>query len=348
LISYLAIVALFTGGVVLTLVIIGGVGDRTRLLVDRYWQDSNLIARVHSLLSEVALFVNLSPEDPATAVAQSELQVKIDELITQIASSTFREDVREQQVALLTQLKLSLVEPIEVLARLERQNQAADDALQPLLAEANRAGRRDLERDLTIAALAYRDYYITANPSDLEIFRQQLTRLEPRSISPGFSAQLARFRERGEGVFGRRQELRSSREQVVAQIRTLADSLRERTELYAQRVVYPARQEIQSRLALVPNILLVAVTASGLAALAAAVLMARRISIPVEQAAGALSRIEQGDLEARVVTVGHDEISLLGRAINSLAVSLRQTLDDLHTTVQRLSDSEGRYRLIAE
>jgi hypothetical protein len=77
LISYLAIVALFTGGVIVTLFFIGEVGDRTRLLVDRYWHDSTLISQVHSLLSEVALFVNLSPENPATATAQSELQIKI-------------------------------------------------------------------------------------------------------------------------------------------------------------------------------------------------------------------------------------------------------------------------------
>ncbi len=151
LISYLAIVALFTGGVVLTLFIIGGVGDRTKLLVDRHWHDSNLIAQVHSLLSDVALFLNLSPEDPATATAQRELQRKIDELIAQIASSTFRENFRSQQIAQLTQLKVSLAGPIEVLTRLERQNQAADNALKPLIEEANRRGRRDL----TVAALAF-------------------------------------------------------------------------------------------------------------------------------------------------------------------------------------------------
>ena len=138
LISYLAIVALFTGGVVLTLFIIGGVSERTSLLVDRYLQDNNLLAQMHSLLSEVAQFVNLSPEDPATAAAQHELQVKIDRLSAQIAGSSFREDFRSQQVAQLTQLKVNLAGPIEVLARLERQNQAADDALKPLVDEAVR------------------------------------------------------------------------------------------------------------------------------------------------------------------------------------------------------------------
>lgn len=348
LISYLAIVTLFTGGVVLTLFIIGGVGDRTKLLVDRHWQDSNLIAKVHSLLSDVGLFLNLSPEDPATTAAQRELQGKIDELIAQIASSTFREDFRSQQGAQLTQLKVSLAGPIEALARLERQNQAADNALQPLIDEAGHLGRPDLARDLTIAALAYRDYYITANPSDLEIYRQQVERLGQRPLSAGFARQFALFRDHGEAVFARRMELRSSREQVVAQIKSLSDSLRERTELYAQQVVYPAREEIQAGLAVIPNILLAAVVISALAALGTSLLLAQRISVPMERAAVALRRIEQGDLAARVEVAGNDEIDMLGRAINSLAVSLRQTLADLHSTVQRLRESEERYRQIAD
>lgn len=348
LLSYLAIIALFTGGVVLTILMVGGVGDRTKLLVDRHWSDSTLIVEVHSLLSEVALFLNLSPGDPATTVAQRELQGKVDALMTQISGSSFREDFRSQQVAELAQLKVSLAGPIEVLARLERQNQEADDALAPLLDEATRLGRRDLARELTIAALAYRDYYVTANPSDLEIFRQQVERLGQRPLSADFARRLARFRHHGEGVFARRLELRSSREQVVAQIRTLSDSLRERTELYARGVVYPAREQIQSGLAVIPNILVGVVVASGLAALAISLLLSRRISVPMERAAVALRKIEQGDLTARVEISGNDEIDLLGRAINSLAVSLWKTLDDLRNTVERLRESEERYRQIAD
>ncbi len=346
--SYLLLVALFGGGVVLTLFSVRELSERTERLVDRYWQDNNLIARLHSLLSEVALFLNLPPEQAATVAAQHELQEKVDQLIEQIAASTFREEFRSEQVAQLTQLKTGLTGPVEVLSRLERQQQVADDALQPLLAAAARAERRDLVRDLTIAALAYRDYYITANPSDLEIFRQQIELLDRSSLSPAFSRQFALFRREGEEVFARRQELRSSREQVIAQVRTLSDSLRERTELYAQRVVYPVREEIRSDLAIIPNILLAAVVASGLAALGASLWMARRISVPMERAAVALRRIEQGDLGAQVEVSGDDELGLLGRAINSLAVSLRQTLDDLQCTVQHLSESEERYRLIAD
>lgn len=346
--SYLILVALFAGGVMLTLFSVSKLGEQTEQLVDRYWHDNNLIANIHSLLSEVALFLNLSPENPETAAAQRELQGKIDQLIRQIADSTFREEFRSEQVAQLNQLKVSLAGPVEVLNRLERQNQAADEALHPLVAEATRRNRPDLARELTIAALAYRDYYITANPSDLEIFRQQMARLVPHPISAVFARQLAEFRNHGEAVFARRLELRASREQVVAQIRNLSDNLRERTELYAQQVIYPAREEIQASLAVIPNILLAAVVISGLAALGTSLLLARRISVPMERAAVALRRIEQGDLAARVEVAGNDEIDTLGRAINSLAVSLRQTLEDLHSTVQRLSESEERYRQIAD
>lgn len=348
LVSYLAIVVIFVVGVVATLLLISGVGERTRLLVDRYWQDNNLIAQTHSLLSEVALFLNLSPDAPEAAAVQDALQKKIDQLISQLTTSTFREDFHSQQIAQLTQLKVSIAGPIEVLARLDRQNREADDLLQPLLEETSRLGRRDLARDLTIAALAYRDYYVTANPSDLEIFRQQMGRLEKIFLPSEFVKNLEQFRVSGEAVFARRQELRHSREQIVAQVQALSDNLRERAELYAARVIQPAREEVQSRLTIVPNILLTAVVISALAALGISILMARRISVPMERAAVALKRIEQGDLTAFVSVSGEDEIDLLGRAVNSLAVSLRQTLEDLHHTVERLSESEERYRQIAE
>lgn len=242
--SYLSIVALFAGGVIVTMFIVGGVGDRTKLLVDRYWQDSSLIAQVHSLLSDVALFLNLPLEQPTTAVTQSEIQGKIDQLIAQIATSGFHEEFRNEQISWLKQLKVSLTEPIEIIHRLDLQNQAADSALSPLIEGATRLGRHDIARDLTVAALAYRDYYTTANPSDLEIFRQQMNKLESRVLPTDFARQFAVFREHGEAVFARRIELRSSRLQVVAQIRTLSENLRERTQLYAQQVVDPAREQI--------------------------------------------------------------------------------------------------------
>ena len=349
LVSYLILVALFGGGVVLTLLAVRELGQRTELLVDRYWQDNNLIANVHSLLSEVALFLNLPPEKPETAVTHRELQKKIDYLVEQFTNSSFLEEFRNEQVAGLNQLKVSLTGPVEVLHELERQNQAADSVLSLLVEEATRLGHVDLARELTIAALAYRDYFTTANPSDLEIYRQQIELISKQSLPPTFARQFAVFRESGEAVFARRMELRDSREQVVAQIKTLSSNLRTRTEVYAQQVVYPAREQIQAGLAVIPNILLAAIIVSGLAALGTSLLLARRISVPMERAAVALRQIEQGDLSAQVeVAGGNDEIDTLGRAINSLAVSLRQTLENLHSTVQRLSESEERYRQIAD
>ena len=346
--SYLVLIALFGGGVVLTFFSVRGLGERTEGLVDRYWHDSHQIAGIHSLLSEVALFLALAPESPETADAQRELQEKIDLLIEQLAISSLREEFRNEQIEGLTRLKAGLAEPIVLLSRLERQNHEANAALAPLVAEATRLGRHDLARDLTIAALAYRDYYITANPSDLEIFRRQMERLDQLPLSPAFARQLARFREHGEAVFSQRLQLRNSRQQVVAQIGALSDILRERTEQYAQQAISPVRQQIQQGLAFIPTILLAAVAVSSLVALGISLVMARRISVPMERAAVALRHIGQGDLDTRVESTGSEEIDLLGRTINSLAVSLRQTLQDLQQTVARLSESEESYRQIAE
>lgn len=348
LLRFFLVIALFTSAVVLTLFIVDEVSERTKLLLDSYWQDNNLIAQVHNLLGDVALFLNLPPSHPDTTATLHQLDSKIDTLIAQIAVSTFREDFRNKQIDHLRQLKKSLAAPVEVLHRLEQQNQAADAALQPLLAEATRLQRRDLALDLTIAVLAYRDYYTTTNPSDLEIFRQQITRIGRHSFPPRMAGQFEAFRQGGEAVFARRIELRDSREQIIAQIKSLSASLKERTELYAMQEIYPVREKVEASLSSIPDILLTAVVLGGLLALGMAVLFSNRISRPMEHAAVALKRIERGDLDAHVEPSGNDEIDLLGRSINSLAVSLRQTLDDLHQTVQRLSESEESYRQTAE
>lgn len=348
LVRFFLVIGLITGGVVLTLFIVDEVGDRTTLLIDRYWQDNNLIAQVHTLLGEVTLFLDLPPGHPEAASSLRQLQGEIDKLSGQIAVSTFREDFRSHQVAQLHQLKASLSGPAEILGQIERQNREADALLRKLEVEATRLGQRDLVLDLTIAALAYRDFHITANPSDLEIFRQQIARIAGRPIHPRLAVDFAAFRQSGEAVFARRIELRESRERIVAQIKALSAGLRERTELYTQRIITPARERIQEGLASIPDILLTALVLGGLLAVGMAILFAQRISIPLEGAAVALARIEKGDLEARVAPSGNDEIDLIGRAINSLAISLRETLDHLHATVSRLRESEEQYRQIAE
>ncbi|NJC87877.1 MAG: PAS domain S-box protein [Desulfuromonas sp.] len=348
LVRFFLVIALFTSGVVLTLFIVDEVGGRTKLLIDRYWQDNNLIAQVNNLLGEVTLFLDLPPGHPEASSTLRQLQTGIDALIGQIAVSTFREDFRKHQVAELRQLKINLGASAEILGRIEQKNREADALLKLLTDEAERLGQRELVFGLNIAALAYRDFRTTENPSDLEIFRQQIARIASHNIHPGLANSFAAFRQSGEMVFTRRLELRESRGRIVAQIKALSASMRERTELYTQSTVVPARKKIEEGLASIPDILLTALVLGGLLALGTSILFAQRISIPLEKAAIALARIEKGDLEARVDPSGDDEINLIGRAINSLAISLSQTLDHLHATVKRLQQSEEQYRQIAE
>lgn len=348
LVRFFLVIGLIGSGVMLTLLVVAEVGERTTQLIDRYWQDSTLLTRVHTLLGEVTLFLDLPPGHPEAVGALHQLQEEISSLSRQIAVSTFREDFRAQQVAQLSQLKASLAEPAEILSQIESQNRDADAFMARLVKMAPGPGRGELEFDLNIAALAYRDFHITANPSDLQIFRQQIARITSRPLPPRLAADFAAFQRSGEGVFARRIQLRESRERIAAQIKALSASLRQRTELYTQRVVVPARDKIRDGLASISEILLTAVILGGLLALGTAILFARQISVPLEHAAGALKRIELGDLEARVAPSGNDEIDLIGRAVNSLAISLGQTLDHLNATVDRLRESEVRFREIAE
>ncbi|HAD04353.1 MAG: hypothetical protein A2091_13810 [Desulfuromonadales bacterium GWD2_61_12] len=348
LISFFMVLAIFAGGVGLTLTLVHEVKTRTELLLTRYWQDNVLISQIYNLLSDVSLFLSRAPDNPENPTVLQELQNRIIQLMDKVEKSGFRDDFRSSQVAQLQQLHINLVGPVEVLNRLQQQNQAAEAALDPLLHEATRFKQRDLVLDLTIAALAYRDYYVTANPSDLEIFRQQIERIQRRRLSAGLDRLFQIFRDNGEGVFLRRIELRQSHDQIVAQVEIISDGLRERTESYAQRVVYPTGEQVATGLQTISNLLLTSLALGGVAALGVGIILARRISAPLEHAAKILVRLEGGDLDARVEPSGAAEIDTLGRAVNSLAVSLQRSLIDLHETVKTLGISEERYRTLAE
>jgi len=347
-VSFFLVVAIFAGGVGLTLTFVHEVKTRTELLLTRYWQDNVLISQIYNLLSDVSLFLSRAPDNPENPEVLQELQARILQLKDKVAQSGFREEFRSSQVAQLQQLHTNLVGPVEVLNRLQQQTQAAEEALVPLLQEATRLKQRDLVLDLTVAALACRDYYVTANPSDLEIFRQQIERIQRRRLQGGMERSFQDFRENGEGVFLRRIELRQSHDQIVSQVEIISDGLRERTEIYAQRVVYPTAAQVASGLQTISGLLLTSLALGGMAAIGVGIILARRISAPLEHAAKILVRLEGGDLDARVATSGAAEIDALGRAVNSLAVSLQRSLFDLHETVKTLGLSEERYRTLAE
>jgi len=71
--------------------------------------------------------------------------------------------------------------------------------------------------------------------------------------------------------------------------------------------------------------LLGAVVGSGILAILATALFARRILSPVEALTAAARRMERGDLAARVPEASRDELGALARAFNSMAESLERT-----------------------
>lgn len=344
--GFTAVILLFAGGVLITLLIVDKIGEHTEQLVNRYWMDSILIGKTHALLGEVALYVSGAAEKESLERSR-ELQDKIAHLIGEIEASSFRHDFRKEQSERLRQLRASLSGPVELLNRLKNENSAADAALGRLLRVAAKEGRSELAHDLNVAALAYRDFFITANPSDLEIFRRQLRRIG-RDLPPEMVQSYNVFRRHGERVFAERMLLRQSRDEIRSHVAELSRNLHGRSELYLQRVVQPTRMEIMSDLNSISTISLAAIVAAGLASLAVAVVLARRFSSPMEHAVTILSRIEGGDLSARFPAGGDLESDRLGRAVNSLAVSLHKALEDQQETMQRLVRSKTRFREIAE
>jgi two-component system sensor histidine kinase BaeS len=71
-------------------------------------------------------------------------------------------------------------------------------------------------------------------------------------------------------------------------------------------------------------VLWIAAAVAGLVAIAMAVVLARRLARPIERLANAADRIAGGDLTARVVEDGPDELRTLARAYNAMAERLAE------------------------
>jgi len=78
---------------------------------------------------------------------------------------------------------------------------------------------------------------------------------------------------------------------------------------------------------------------SVLAALAVAVLMARRVSRPIRQVATALTRVSQGEVHGQVDEQGDDELRAMARAMNTMVESLRRSEARIRTLSDNIPDS---------
>jgi two-component system nitrogen regulation sensor histidine kinase NtrY len=92
--------------------------------------------------------------------------------------------------------------------------------------------------------------------------------------------------------------------------------------------------------------LLVIAAALWLAALAALILLAARISRPVQQLTQGLGRVAAGDLSARVPSAGSDEIGAALRAFNHMADQLQQARERL-ILITRLASWQALARKMA-
>ncbi len=90
-----------------------------------------------------------------------------------------------------------------------------------------------------------------------------------------------------------------------------------------------------------------AVGISIAAALILAVVLARKVTAPLERIREGLTRIAAGDLDARVEIVGRDEFGTVAGAVNEMAVALRER-DMLKRAVARYVSRDVAEQILAE
>jgi two-component system phosphate regulon sensor histidine kinase PhoR len=130
-------------------------------------------------------------------------------------------------------------------------------------------------------------------------------------------------------------------------------------ELYGlARVALPLTQ-IDATVSQLRRTLLAVMLGATILAILLAVVLAERTARPVRRLTQAAERLAAGDLEARLLSAGPDEVGDLTRAFNNMAGQLRQQVSSLASEQSRLSavldhmadgvliaDSNGRVRLL--
>lgn len=124
------------------------------------------------------------------------------------------------------------------------------------------------------------------------------------------------------------------------------------------RVALPV-SEVESHVAHLRRVTLIAAVMASLGAAVLAIVMAERVARPVRRLTGVVRRMTAGDLDARLLPATQDEIGELTRSFNQMANRLRETINSVTEQQNRLSavldnmadgvlitDDQGLVRLI--
>jgi methyl-accepting chemotaxis protein len=93
--------------------------------------------------------------------------------------------------------------------------------------------------------------------------------------------------------------------------------------------------------------LLIVLGLAGVLAVGGAVIVSLSIIQPLRRMRSALSRVVDGDLGVRLDPQGHDELSELGRSIDTMVGSLRETVSAVSDSAGHLHQESGRLQTVA-
>lgn len=340
--GFMAVVAIFALGGWFTIDQMQRVSKRSEQFVGEFWPTTDLIMETRIVVNDIVAAV-LSP--PTQSAAQDRLiKTSLGELAKlQEEFSASRLDSQDvKKIAdLLAAVADTLSAPVRLHALPGEKMEAADDAVEPVLAGAQNLKDADLVNELWAAVMAFNDILITGDPDEQKAFMEHAGRIEAHPSFGQFQSSYEAFKVAGLAVFAAANEQMAARQAFLERQRQLATALGELEERYVSTVVDPAAAGIQSQLKNALMAVIAALLLGAVLAVAVGYIFSGRVSRSLKQVAEMFAALERGDFSRRLRLTQRDEVGSMGRGLDTFADNLQH---EILTAFARLAEGDFTFR----
>lgn len=338
--AFLAVTAIFACTGILTLLSLRQLNEHSTRMAEEYWPTADAIMEAEIAFLELRNTVFDPPEGFDRDRLIADLQRQIQErrqLFRQLklaAAELGRID------ALLQEAAAALATPLRLHGVPGERMEEADEAVQPVLAQARELGQLELVDVLWESVMAFNDYLITNDAEELEAFRRHSLVIEGH---PGFATlrqSYLPYKEKALAVFAAEAEAQQARREFLRIGKNLSETLQRLERDYESTVVAPAVKLSAARATNTSRMMILSLLVGLIFSVAIGIFMARRIGGVVEQVLGQVQQIRDGSIDTRLHLRRRDELGKMAAAIDSMA-------ERLTGVVCRIGDSSNDVGLVA-
>jgi methyl-accepting chemotaxis protein len=339
--AFLSITAVFAVISLVTIFSLRQMGEHSQRFVAEHWPTADLLMETQIFFHELRATVLDPPADRDRASLVGELQQGVREHREEVRTLPLpAADLRDVDM-LLAAIEDALVAPVQLFGVAGDRMEAADEAVQPVLARAIELGRIDLIMALWESVMAFNDYLITGDARERENFVEQSRWIEAHPAYGRLQSAYQPYRQQALAVFEAAASYQQARSAFLAAGAELTGKMQQLEGEYQSQVMKPAAAEVLALIGRMSGVLVGTVLGGLFLALIVALLLARRLGGVVGQVLQQAQQVRDGRLDTRLDLRRKDELGEMAAAMDAMAERLGTVVDRIGLTAAQLGSVAG-------